>query len=273
MVMPVRADGPDPRPAPQGPDEDCLRTLTQQGVRYDRAEAAGAMITPIQLRGPVGALTLFPRGRRSPIMDCQLARALWDAQPIFQELGIQALGFSAAYDYRTRRGSSQLSGHAHGVAIDVHVLRGTFGEYDVARDFEVGVGEWKGLKAREGAAEACIGAPTRDAGRTLRALVCRLKLHSAFRIVVTPDDDSDHQDHLHLEAFPDPLARARGILGVPGTAPIPPGGGSAPPAAEPPRAAVEKPAAPPKNPVVKRRPSQMGQVTQTSARKSISNLF
>jgi hypothetical protein len=30
-----------------------------------------------------------------------------------------------------------------------------------------------------------------------------LKLHTEFRVVVTPDDDSDHRDHLHLEVFPD----------------------------------------------------------------------
>ena len=190
-------------------DPACLRWLDERRIRYVSAPPAGAMKTPVKLAGAVGSLTLAPRGRRGAIlMDCELARALWEAQPIFAETGISLLGFSAAYNYRTRRDSSRLSGHAYGLAIDVHVLRGRFGEYDVAKDFEAGVGEWLGLAPRAGALAACIGTPKTARGRDLRTLVCRLKLHPAFRVIVTPDDNRDHRDHIHIEAFPDAQARA-----------------------------------------------------------------
>jgi hypothetical protein len=134
------------------------------------------------------------------VMDCVLARALIQAGGIFEELGITTLAFSAAFDHRTRRGSSEASAHAYGLAIDVHVIRGAFGEYDVRERFERGVGLWRGLRKDPSLLDACVGQPVTKEGRVLRQLACRLKLHPAFRVIVTPDDDADHQDHLHLEA-------------------------------------------------------------------------
>jgi hypothetical protein len=166
------------------------------------------MRTPVEIAGPIGAVALVARGRRSAVMDCVLARALVQARDIFQELGITGLEFSAAFDQRTRRGSSELSAHAYGLAIDVHAIRGSFGEYDVRQRFERGVGLWRGLRKDPGLLDACVGQPATKEGRALRLLACRLKLHQAFRVIVTPDDDLDHQDHLHLEAgstfFPPP---------------------------------------------------------------------
>jgi hypothetical protein len=205
----VRADD-----APDGPDEVCLRALAETGVGFARAPVTRGVRTPVELRANVGGLRLVPRARRPALMDCELARALADTAPTFVGLGITELTFSGAYDYRTRRASTQLSGHANGLAIDVHGLRGLSGSYDVARDFEPGVGEWNGLAATEEAEGRCIGAPRTAPGRLLRTLACRLKLSGHFRVIVTPDDDSDHRDHLHLEAFPDAVSRARRLLGV-----------------------------------------------------------
>lgn len=132
---------------------------------------------------------------------------------MFAEAGISELHFSGAYDHRTRRGSGKLSAHAYGLAIDAHAFRSREGILDIARDFEAGAGAWTGLRPSAGEIESCIGHPATDAGRRLRTLVCRLRHHSAFRVVVTPDDNADHRDHLHLEAFPDPGTRVARALG------------------------------------------------------------
>jgi hypothetical protein len=182
------------------PDEACLRALDSGAVAYQRVPSAGGMRTPLEIKGPIGRVTLVARGRRSAVMDCVLARALVRARGIFEELGITALAFSAAFDNRTRRGSNEASAHAYGLAIDVHVIRGTFGEYDVRQRFERGVGLWRGLRKDASLLDACVGQPATQEGRLLRQLACRLKLHPAFRVIVTPDDDADHQDHLHIEA-------------------------------------------------------------------------
>jgi hypothetical protein len=196
-------------------DSVCLDWLQEHRLSYVPAPALGDEVrTPIEVRGPLGPVRLVPRAGRAPQMDCGLARALVEAGPIFEELGVHTLYFSGAYDHRMRRDRNQLSQHAHGLAIDVHVLGTSSGALDVARDFEAGVGRWRDLAPGEGALEACIGAPRTPAGRALRTLACRLKLHSAFRVIVTPDDDADHRDHLHLETFGDTLARVRRIVGV-----------------------------------------------------------
>ena len=215
-------------------DEACLRELDAQAVAYKRVPLAGGMRTPIEIAGPIDGITLVARGRRSAVMDCVLARALVQAGAVFKELGITTLAFSAAFDHRTRRGSNEASAHAYGLAIDVHVIGGSFGQYDVRQHFERGVGAWRGLRKQPGALDACVGQPATNEGRVLRQLACRLKLHPAFRVIVTPDDNADHQDHLHLEAgstfFPPPATAPP--LGPP-PAPPPPAEATAEPKSTP----------------------------------------
>jgi hypothetical protein len=199
----VDARGVEAATSPPDGDDACLRSLESKGVDYKRLPAAGGMRTPVEIVGPIGNVALISRGRRSAVMDCVLARALAQAGGVFGDLGIAAVTFSAAYDLRTRRGSSEASAHAYGLAIDVHTVRGPFGEYDVRQHFERGIGRWRGLEKGPEALGACVGEPATAEGRVLRQLACRLKLHPAFRVIVSPDDDSDHQDHLHLEARSD----------------------------------------------------------------------
>ena len=89
-----------------------------------------------------------PRGTRPAEMDCQLAVALVEARPIFHNLGITQLDYSAAYDYRNRRHSNQLSMHAAGLAIDVHAFHGDGRAYQVAGTFERRRGSWQSLQLR-----------------------------------------------------------------------------------------------------------------------------
>jgi hypothetical protein len=141
-------------------------------------------------------------------MDCELGRALLDAAVVFQMAGIRDLYFSGIYEYRTRRHSKKMSEHAHGLAIDVHQFGTADGRiFDVERDFETGVGEWQATDQ-----VACVGTPERPEGRLLRTLACALRVSSAFREIITADDNADHANHFHIESFPDPLSRAKSIL-------------------------------------------------------------
>jgi hypothetical protein len=199
---------------PASDDTACREFLKEHRVPFRPGPVTRGLRNPVDLQGPIGGVRLVPRVRRPALMDCELLRALVEAVPVFAAAGIAELHFSGAYDYRTRRGSGQLSAHASGLAIDVHAFRGPGGALDVTRDFEPGVGTWRGLSPQAGEIAACIGAPTTDAGRRLRTLVCQLKHHSAFRVIVTPDDDADHRDHIHFEAFPDAVTRVSRVLGV-----------------------------------------------------------
>lgn len=216
---PAPVDPAPPAPLSAANDDGCLRWMADQGAPIRRAGVLEHVRTPVEVVGPLGGVRLTPRGRRAAIMDCSLARALLEAAPIFKAAGIDELAFSGAYDVRPRRGTNLLSSHAYGLAIDVHAFGGPRRTYDVARDFEKGVGAWRGIQPERGDVAGCIGSASTDAGRTLRTLACRLKHHDAFRVIVTPDDDDDHRDHLHLEAFADGLSRVRGLLGAGPTRP------------------------------------------------------
>jgi hypothetical protein len=215
----LAADGgaaPPTVPAPEGddtgPSKACLAGLRARNVEFVEQPTKGVR-TPIRLAGAnLGPLRLVMRDRRPggvmPVMDCELARALLDAAPVFQGAGIRDLIFSGMYQYRTRRGSSKLSEHAHGLAIDVHQFGSPDGRVlDVERDFEAGVGDWSSRDQ-----VACVGSPEKTEARTLRELACTLRYSSAFREIITADDNSDHENHFHIEAFPDPLTRAKAIL-------------------------------------------------------------
>jgi hypothetical protein len=197
---------------PATADANCLRFLREHQVPFTLAPATRGVTTPIEVNGSFAGIRLAPRGRRSALMDCELGRALVEAAPVFRSVGLTELSFSGAYDYRNRRGTGRLSAHAAGLAIDVHELAGRHGSVIVAKDFERGVGRWRNLDPVEGDMDGCIGSPRTSDGRRLRRLVCRLKHHSAFRVVITPDDDRDHRDHLHLEAFASPEARVSRLL-------------------------------------------------------------
>jgi hypothetical protein len=206
------AGAPPPADDANAPSKTCLASLRERGVDFMEWPTKGVR-TPIRLVGSnLGPLRLVILERKPggvlPVMDCELGRALLDVAAIFQTAGVRDLFFSGIYEYRPRRHSKKLSEHAHGLAIDVHQLGLPDGRVlDVERDFEPGVGEWD---ARDQV--ACVGSPERSAGRLLRELVCALRVSSAFREIITADDNADHNNHFHIEAFPDPLARTRSIL-------------------------------------------------------------
>jgi hypothetical protein len=212
FAPPAPVPGPAPDADETGPSKTCLAGLRERGVEFTEWPTKGVR-TPIRLVGAnLGPLRLVMRDRRPggvmPVMDCELARALLEAAPLFQMAGIRDLIFSGMYQYRTRRGSARLSEHAHGLAIDVHQFGTADGRiFDVEHDFEPGVGEWPAADQ-----VACVGLPERPVGRLLRELACGLRVSSAFREIITADDNADHNNHFHIESFPDPLSRTKAIL-------------------------------------------------------------
>jgi len=203
---------PPPADDASAPSKTCLASLRERGVDFMEWPTKGVR-TPIRLVGSnLGPLRLVILDRKPggvmPVMDCELGRALLDAAAVFQMVGVRDLFFSGIYEYRPRRRSKKLSEHAHGLAIDVHQFGTADGRiFDVERDFEQGVGEWPGHDQ-----VACVGSPERPEARILRELACALRMSSAFREIITADDNSDHDNHFHIESFPDPLARAKSIL-------------------------------------------------------------
>jgi hypothetical protein len=193
-----------PAPAEVAADADrqCLASLREWGVPFVPAAATTGIRTPIQITGPIRGVRLIARGK-PPLMDCQLGHALARVAPRMRELGVTGLSFSGTYQYRNVAGTTRLSGHAHGLAIDVHALETGLGLLDVQRDYPKDGGRWAAASRSRGQVATCVGDPPTAAGRLLRTLACDLRSDPVLALVMGPDDNYDHRNHLHLEAHLD----------------------------------------------------------------------
>ncbi len=167
------------------PDGDeCLSLLQSQGIAFHQISPKPGMVTPVAITGPIGGVRYESAGVTSLVCDCRLAVALDWLSPELRSFGVKEVQHSGAYVYRTtRHGGPSL--HALGLAIDVHRIRMGNHRLSVKRDYARG----QGRSCDEGSA-------------ILNRLACELDRTGLFEQVITPDDDSDHRDHLHLAIRP-----------------------------------------------------------------------
>ncbi len=203
-TRPAPAPTPPPPPSqiPADADRACLAALRDWNVPFVMAGSTPGIRTPIQITGPVRGLRLIARGKPA-LMDCQLGFALARTAPQLLELGVTGFSFSGTYQYRNVRGTQRLSGHAHGLAIDVHALETRQGLLDVQRDYPKEPGRWHAAGRSRNNVGHCVGEPATAAGRLLRTLACQLRSDPVYALVIGPDDNYDHRNHLHLEAHID----------------------------------------------------------------------
>ena len=66
--------------APPGgaPDAECLAFLEANGIAAKKLGEVRGVRTPVRVTGAVAGLALVPRGGREAVMDCGLARGLFD---------------------------------------------------------------------------------------------------------------------------------------------------------------------------------------------------
>lgn len=167
----------------------CRRVLAEGGVRFsDLPERTAGEFCEVRdaLRVEAGATPLAPAG---PAMTCRLAlgAAVWDRQvlqPAAQDVfGVQvaAVEHYGVYSCRRQYGAAtgRVSEHARTNAFDVAGVRLADGRrVTVASDFR-----------DEG--------PEGEFLRRLRDGAC-----STFRVVLSPDYNAAHRDHLHLDQGP-----------------------------------------------------------------------
>jgi hypothetical protein len=141
------------------------------------------MRTPVSIVGSLGGVTYRSEGAPSLICDCRLAVVLGRIGPELQRLGVTEVRHMGAYAYRTTR-AGRTSLHAFGLAIDVGSVDVAGQRLSVADDYRMGL------------ASCGTAAPT------LNHLACELRRTGFFEEIITPDDDDDHKDHLHLAIVP-----------------------------------------------------------------------
>lgn len=160
--------------------DGCLDWLARHGIAYRPADAKPGMTTPVRVTGPIGGIHYYTVDGPGVLCDCRLAVALHWVAPHLRELGVTAVRHSGAYVYRRTR-SGRPSLHARGLAIDVHELVFAGRRLSVKDNYRTGLGD------------RCS-----PSGSPVNAVTCRLERAALFRELITPDDDRDHHDHLHL---------------------------------------------------------------------------
>jgi hypothetical protein len=167
-------------------------------VAYERLNHARGVETPLRLTGPVRGIQYVQtyRTERDPkapatILDCRLALAIDDMSQILAKLGVVQVEYLSMYRPGHMRPGIR---HPAGRAIDVATAKLADGtEYSVHHHFFGSIGaQTCGAGAR---------APRREhAGASFwRAAVCQLDTTRSFNLVLSPNYDWGHRDHLHLE--------------------------------------------------------------------------
>ncbi len=158
----------------------CFDRLLRRGVAFRQTDKTG-IEAGITLLGRLGSVALEPT---ITVIACRMALALRLASRRLRRMGVRELQHWGAYAFRkTLTGAESL--HASGLAIDVHaiVYRG--------QRIEVKHGYVRGLSDNCGRSAPAINRVT-----------CRLRRMQLFDQLITPDDDLNHRNHLHLAIAP-----------------------------------------------------------------------
>ncbi|MGE0329047.1 MAG: extensin family protein [Polyangiaceae bacterium] len=166
---------------------------------YTPNKATRDVALPVQLNGPLNGVSIVMNGAKTPgsrgdydVLDCRLALSLDDWTRELSRRGVQVLRHASLLrPGAVIRSSGRPSQHALGLAIDVASLELQDGtRYEVQRDFAGSIG-----------APVCTE-QVDTASRWLRGLVCDTHQSRVFNLILTPNYNADHHDHVHLDLEP-----------------------------------------------------------------------
>jgi hypothetical protein len=180
----------------------CQRELAARGVAFKRApretehpaerpELACVVEDPVEIAPVLRGVTFRPRqieAAPEPLYAaCALGVAIDRMAQMLAERQVTDVVHLGTYGCRVIAGTDMLSEHARARAIDVAALRLEAGAVlSVQADWE---------KDRP--------APATAGGAFLRDLALALFATGVFNVVLTPDFNADHRDHLHLDLTPE----------------------------------------------------------------------
>jgi hypothetical protein len=129
-------------------------------------------------------------GATYAVLDCRLALALDDFAAQLARRDVVAIEHFCMHRPRAAKAAGKPSQHELGLAIDAAVFVKRDGtRLEVKRD-------WRG---RIGAAPCTPVADEGAAAAELRALVCEARTAGLFTVMLTPNANAQHADHLHLD--------------------------------------------------------------------------
>lgn len=166
---------------------DCLARLAEQDVRFHPLDRELGVKTPIVVDGPIAGIRYYTGGNGPLIADCRLVLALSLMSPELNAFGVSDVRFSGAYVFRLSN-KRRVSLHAYGLALDMHGFTRLGVHYEVQHDFHRG-----------------LGFALSDSDAPVANLIAtRFKNSGLFHEYLTPDDNADHHDHVHVGVSPLP---------------------------------------------------------------------
>jgi hypothetical protein len=202
-VVPVlRPDAPNLRYANLDRDA-CEAELTRREVPFIVGEPTAGVDAPVRLRGPLHGVELHPEQARKhssyDVLDCRLVLALDDFAALVAASHVTQIIYAYAYRPKTESGCTRKYWglqHCAALAIDVHAFKHEDGTVlDVQHDFHGHLG-----------LPTCVDgvgpSHATPAATELWSFACGAAERALFNVVLTPNWNSEHHNHFHLELTP-----------------------------------------------------------------------
>jgi hypothetical protein len=157
---------------------------------------------PITVKAPVNGVAYRFNGnadqRKTVYGDCTLIKSLAEAAPIMRDHDIVELVDIGVYNYRCidqtkTPPNCSMSQHAYAKAIDIAAfIDGGGTKYSVLTDWLI-----------DPATTTCSAETEGDKDTFLHTVICALKAADVWNIVLTPNYNSAHRNHFHVDLTPD----------------------------------------------------------------------
>ncbi len=189
-----------PQRGSSAPPTACTRKLLASGLHFTRPDLADSPVrparpgdpepdhdicqidTPVLLASPIQTVDYRQKGQRHAdhlLVACRLALALDRLSELLAAASVVEVEHNGTYVCRSVAGTRSLSGHGHALAIDIT-------GFELAQDSPVSI-------------EAHWNSPDKKKRNFLRKLTASIRKARIFDVVLTPNADPSHRDHLHLE--------------------------------------------------------------------------
>jgi hypothetical protein len=183
----------------------CEAELGKRQIAFTRAEDTPGVRAPVRVTGPlhgVGVHSPLPPAQRAKsradLVDCRLVLSLDDFAATLAPRGIVEMIHMSAFRTRAEGGCTpKYDGEQHcaALAVDVSLFKRSDGTtLNVDRDFHGKIGT---LTCQNGAHPD----PETPAAKELWEIACAAA-GKTFSVILTPNWNAQHKNHLHLELHP-----------------------------------------------------------------------
>jgi hypothetical protein len=181
---------------------ECLAELARRKIAFTPAAETPGVDAPVRLASALHGVAFKPihyapeeaMTADATVVDCRLALALDDFGEKLAARGVSQIGYISAYRRDPTGKVKAGQRHPAGLAMDVAWIRkGDGATLNVLDDFHGRVG------SRTCGPRAAPPSPATEAARQLREILCEAASERLFNVLLTPNYDRAHHNHVHLE--------------------------------------------------------------------------